>query len=304
MEKAESEIAELIAEVVLSFCRILIFLHRKCACRRYMRTRALGGVYAPNICILQYLTSRGYLQTVASFQTELQHRPKQATPTQTTGLQVHMHSCISTITNSISSAWVYCCIWMWWKSSFFRSLEPECTSSNTGTRPDMSKPGISSQCLLCHLPHSYRGKGLTKQSTPSINLHLHRSVITYSLFKSLQNIWPWGVKSFPRVQSWLHTALSPMYLTLQPTLLSRHYLQYGALKSLSGHITNQDFSLIRMHFQSKCVLFSIPGILDFGTKISARALSEALLERRFFSAKTPLSLPHRIPHSCHMTVMW
>ena len=37
---------------------------------------------------MQYLTSRGYLQTVAAFQTEGRGRVKQATPTQTTGLQV------------------------------------------------------------------------------------------------------------------------------------------------------------------------------------------------------------------------
>jgi hypothetical protein len=37
--------------------------------------------------ITEYLTSRGYLQTVASFQSETQCRPQQATPTQTAGLQ-------------------------------------------------------------------------------------------------------------------------------------------------------------------------------------------------------------------------
>lgn len=119
-------------------------------------------------CILQYLTSRGYLQTVASFQTELQHRPRQATPTQTAGLQV----CVCAYTSHkmsfkfrlCISEWISCCIWMWRKSRFFRSLESECASCNIGTRPNMSKPGISPQCLFCNLPHSYRGKGLTKQS--------------------------------------------------------------------------------------------------------------------------------------------
>ena len=106
---------------------------------------------------------------------------------------------------------------MWQERDFLQTLERECATGNAGTRPDLSEPGVQSQCLLCHLPNQDRGEPFSPSLPFSFFLFIsrpHGSILSRSEIYSIS------------LQPFLYLAnlvfLSCSKLSYSPSILHRN----------------------------------------------------------------------------------